>query len=73
MATKPIPQFKTGDRVRINSAGTFINWGSIQPLNRDGGRTGKIVRIINRHLYYVEWDEPFAAAYGANALTKISD
>jgi ribosomal protein L21E len=71
MADKPAQPFKVGDRVKINSAGTLIRWGSLQPLNRAGGRTGKIVRVINRHLYYVEWDEPFVAAYNANALEKI--
>ena len=71
MADKPLPQFKVGDRVRINWAGSLINWGSLYPLDRRGGRSGRIVRVINRHLYYVEWDEPFVAAYNVNALEKI--
>jgi ribosomal protein L21E len=71
MAAKPVVELKIGDRVRINSDGVLIRWGSIQPLNRTGGRTGKVVRVITRHLYYVQWDEPFVAAYNENALTKI--
>jgi ribosomal protein L21E len=71
MAAKPVVELKIGDRVKINSDGVLIRWGSIQPLNRAGGRTGKVVRVITRHLYYVQWDEPFIAAYYDKAIEKI--
>jgi len=33
--------------------------------------TGKITKVINRHLYYVELDEPLVVSFHDTALEKI--
>jgi hypothetical protein len=73
MSDKPGVPFAVGDHVRIKTDGFHINWGSLSPMNRAGSHTGRVVKVINRHRYYIQWDEPLTLAYGDSSLEKLQD
>jgi len=70
------PLLAVGNRVRVapGASGTLATPGlSGHSVNnsRFFTRTGKVVKVINRHLYRVEMDEPLVVAYHDSAIEKI--
>lgn len=70
------PLLAVGDRVRVKARASGISAtnglrGHTVTTGTMSHSTGKITKVINRHLYYVELDEPLVVSFHDTALEKI--
>ena len=70
------PLLAVGDRVRVKARASGISAtnglrGHTVTTGTMSQSTGKVTKVINRYLYYVELDEPLVVSFSINALEKI--
>ena len=73
------PLLSVGDRVRVNARGAQSSGvsatngfrGHTVMTNKMSQPTGRVTKVVNRHLYYVELDEPLVAAFSDSVIEKI--